>query len=154
MLPLWMQWVQAIALLVIAGLGSRIAYKQARIAVARLNFDLFDKRFAVFDAARRMLVDVVQSDHVDVGMVVKFNAETADAVFLFEQDVVDYLDKLRDKILLLRRLQVQEDAADQYGQEEKRQRLVDSAADQHIELSKELPIMIEQFKPYLKLGNI
>lgn len=153
-MPSWMQWVQALAVLVIAAIGARIAYKQARVAEARLNFDLFEKRFAVFDAARRLLVDVVQSDHVDVARVMKFNVETADAVFLFEQNVVVYLDKLREKILRLRRLQVQEDAAHEYGQEEKRQRLVDLSADQHIELSNELPVMIEQFKPYLKLGNI
>jgi hypothetical protein len=51
-LPWWMQWAQALALIVISCLGSWIAFKQARIATAKLNLDLYEKRFAVFEQAR------------------------------------------------------------------------------------------------------
>jgi hypothetical protein len=154
MLPLWMQWAQGIAVITIPFAVAWIAYKQMRIAAAKLNLDLYEKRFKVFDAARQFLVDVVQSAHVDAGRVVAFNVVTADAVFLFEKEVEEYLDSLRDRILRLKRLKAQETAADEYGEEEKRQKLGDLAADQHIELSKELPILIDAFRPYLKLGNI
>jgi hypothetical protein len=53
MLPLWIQWPQAILILLISCLGSWIAYKQVRIATAKLNLDLYDRRFKVFDAARK-----------------------------------------------------------------------------------------------------
>jgi hypothetical protein len=127
---------------------------QRKIAAARLNFDLYAKRYVVFEIARRLLLDVVQSGHVDAKEVINFNIETADAPFLFEQDVVNYLDELRKKILRLKTLQAQENAADEADEEEKRQRLVDLAADQHLELNRELEIIVEKFKPYLKLGNI
>jgi hypothetical protein len=96
----------------------------------------------------------VQSGYVDAKEVINFSIETADAPFLFEQDVVNYLDELRRKILRLKTLQAQESAADEADEEEKRQRLVDLAADQHLELNRELEIIVEKFKPYLKLGNI
>jgi hypothetical protein len=127
---------------------------QRKIAAARLNFDLYEKRYAVFEAGRRLLQVVVQQDYIDAKDVIKFNIETADAPFLFEQDIVNYLDKLRNKLLRFKTLRTQEKAADEGGEEEKRQRLVDLVADQHQELNTELEIIIEKFKPYLKLGNI
>jgi hypothetical protein len=127
---------------------------QRKIAAARLNFDLYAKRYVVFDSARRLLLDVVQSDHVDAKKVINFNIETADAPFLFEQDVVNYLDELRNKIRRLKTLKAQENAADEAEEEEKRQRLVDLTADQHQDLNRELENLVEKFKPYLKLGNI
>jgi hypothetical protein len=127
---------------------------QRKIAAARLNFDLYEKRYAVFEKARRLLRGVVQQDHIDAKEVIAFNIETADAPFLFEQDIVDYLDVLRAKILRLKTLRTQQKAADEYGEEEKRQKLVDLAADQHQELNNELDVIVQKFKPYLKLGNI
>jgi hypothetical protein len=61
-LPWWMQWAQAIALIVISCLGSWIAYKQARIAAAKLNFDLYQKRFDVFEGARRLVTVTMQDE--------------------------------------------------------------------------------------------
>lgn len=57
-------------------------------------------------------------------------------------------------MLRLKRLRAQEKAADEYDEEEKRQKLVDMVADQHQELSADLAILVEKFKSYLKLGNI
>jgi hypothetical protein len=130
------------------------ANAQRNIAAARLNFDLYEKRYAVFEVARQLLRDVVQHDHVDAKQMINFNIETADAPFLFEEDIVSYLDALRNKILRLNSLRKQEKAADDYEEEEKRKRLVDLGADQHQELSNELDVIVEKFKPYLRLGNI
>jgi hypothetical protein len=74
--------------------------------------------------------------------------------FLFDKEIQDYLESLRRNIVRLRMLQTQEKAADEAGDEEKRQHLVDLAANVHLALSNELPTMIEKFKHYLRLGNI
>ena len=120
---------------------------QKNIAAARLNFDLYEKRYAVFDAARRLLIKVVQHDNVESTEVIKFNIETADAVFLFNKDIDEYLESLRNKILRLRVL-------DEAGDEQKRNHLIDLESNLHIALSNELPTMVEKFKPYLRLGNV
>ena len=150
-LPVWVQWAQATALIVISLMGAWIAFKQVRIAAAKLNLDLYEKRFAVFRAARTLLVDIVQHDHVDTSELNKFNISTADAVFLFDHDIVEYLHGLRRKALRLHVLNAQRDAQ---PNEERRTKIVDAAADQFMELSNDLSIMVEKFKPYLKLGNI
>jgi hypothetical protein len=138
----------------IAKVQAATADAQRKIAAARLNFELYEKRYAVFEVARRLLRGVAQQDYIDAKDVINFNIETADAPFLFEQDIVNYLDRLRNKLLLPKTLRTQEKAADEADEEEKRQRLVDLAADQQQELNSELEIIIEKFKPYLKLGNI
>jgi hypothetical protein len=57
-------------------------------------------------------------------------------------------------MLRLKSLKAQEKAAEEYEEEERRQRLVDLAADQHQALNEELSIIVQKFQPYLKLGNI
>jgi len=79
-MPWWMQWAQAIALIVISCLGSWIAFKQARIAVAKLNLDLYDKRFKVFEAGRRFLGHFMVDGAVSVQDITELNVGTADAV--------------------------------------------------------------------------
>jgi hypothetical protein len=127
---------------------------QRKIAAARLNFDLYEKRYVVFEVARSLLRRVVREDTIEANDVMNFNIETADAPFLFGQDIVNYLGVLRTKVLHLKTLRTQETAADQADDEEKRHRLVDLVADQHQELNSELEVIVEKFKPYLKLGNI
>jgi hypothetical protein len=150
----WITWVFNSRQLMIAEKQVSIADGQKRIAAGRLNFDLYKQRYAVFEAARRFLAEVVAHDHVDAAKVLKFNIETADGVFLFDDDIVDYLDTLREKVLRLRVVKVRAKAAEEGDDEEKRIRLVDLEADMAIELSKLLTEMAEKFKPYLKLGKV
>jgi hypothetical protein len=75
-----------------------IADAQKRIAAARLNFDLYAKRYAVFEAAHKLWVEVVQHADVEVADIKDFSSATGDAVFLFDNDVVNYLDAFRMKV--------------------------------------------------------
>jgi hypothetical protein len=58
-LPLWLQYLQAVALVLIPIIGAWIAWQQVRIARAKLHFDLYKKRFAVFEAARRLIAEAI-----------------------------------------------------------------------------------------------
>jgi len=102
MLPLWVQWTQAVLLLVISCLGAWIAYKQVRIAEAKLNLDLFDKRFKVFEAARKLVRSFLQDGGVETEEILEFNGSVIDAVFLFDPNVETYLDSLRKNVLLMK----------------------------------------------------
>src|SRR5262249_53391252 len=117
----------------------------------------FDRRYMVFDAARTLLVRVVQNDRVEVKWVMDFNGATADASFLFESEIVEYLDSLRSGILALRvwleRLHAI-DERDDAKDEKERNNLINRIAERELALSAELPNMIEKFKPYLKLGRL
>ena len=94
-LPWWMQWAQATALIIISCLGSWIAFKQARIAAAKLNLDLYDKRFKVFEAGRHFLGQFLVHGTIRLQEITELSVGSADAVFLFGDEVVEYLDGLR-----------------------------------------------------------
>jgi hypothetical protein len=54
-LPLWVQVLQALAVPVIAAVGAWVALQQMHIARTKLQHDLYDRRYAVFQAVRRFL---------------------------------------------------------------------------------------------------
>jgi hypothetical protein len=149
-LPWWTQWTQAIALIVISCLGSWIAFKQVRIAAAKLNLDLYDRRFKVFETARHFIGRFVIEGAFIPEDITKFSAGTADAVFLFDEEVKTYLDALREKAFVYRK----KDRQSKNASDDKIGGIVDDMAKMEDELTDEIPRLIEVFKPYLKLGNI
>jgi hypothetical protein len=149
-LPWWMQWAQAIALFVISCLGSWIAFKQAKIATAKLNLDLYDRRFKVFEATRAFINAFLINGKFESDELVKFMAATSEAVFLFDEEVPKYLGDLRGKVYNHRKVLAQlKGAAD-----DKRDELADQLAATETAMSEEFARIIKLFKPYLKLGNI
>jgi hypothetical protein len=86
-LPWWMQWAQAIALIVISCLGSWIAYKQVRIAAAKLNLDLYERRFEVYKVARGFLAHFMVNADFTGKEIGDFRVDVADAEFLFNDEV-------------------------------------------------------------------
>jgi hypothetical protein len=149
-LPGWMQWAQAIALIVISCLGSWIAFKQVRIAAAKLNLDLYDRRFRVFEAARHFVGRFLIEGGFTPEDITKFSSGVADAIFLFDGEVKNYLDGLREKAFVYRK----KDRQSKTASDDKIEEIVDDLAKMEDELTDEFPRLIEVFKPYLKLGNI
>lgn len=152
LLPVWVQWCQALLLLVISGLGAWIAYKQVRIATAKLNLDLYDKRFKVFEAARDFVVKVLQHADVENNDFPIFNIGVADAVFLFDGDVNEYLTGLRKSVAALHAMNSQLSAMN--ADDANRGALVDRIHELNIKFMTEYERLVTTFKPYLKLGNI
>jgi 5-deoxy-D-glucuronate isomerase len=151
-LPWWMQWAQAIALLVISVLGSWIAYKQVTIASAKPDLGLYDKRFAVFEATRKYLVYVLQNSDFSQEAMNGFLLKTVDAVFLFDEEIAAYIDDLDMEVRKFQTLNRQlRNVGDDDAQ---RAQLADLCAEQMAAMRKELRVLVDKFKPYLKLGNI
>jgi hypothetical protein len=93
----WLQILQAFALLAISAAGAVLAWQQVRIADAKLQHDLYDRRFKVFDATRRMLASTPPTlEHgfrpENLGA---FVADTADAIFLFDDEIAKYLEEMK-----------------------------------------------------------
>jgi hypothetical protein len=151
-LPWWMQWAQATALIVISCLGSWIAFKQARIAAAKLNLDLYDRRFKVFDAGRHFLGQFLVHGTIRLEEINELSVGTADAAFLFNDEVVVYLEALRKTGVSLNGKNARLNGMD--GDDPHRDAVVDQIANLETQLSAEIPRITALFKPYLKLGNI
>src|SRR6266700_1260536 len=146
-LPWWMQWVQVGGVAFISGLGAWIAYRQSRIAAAKLNLDLYDRRFKVFNAAREFATVALLTD-IESNALPKFQASTIDAVFLFIEEIEKYLDEFGVKILELQSLKTHlERATIQKAQE----RFTEEIGSQEKLVTAELDVLVDKFKPFLKL---
>jgi hypothetical protein len=82
----------------------------------------------------------------------EFSVGTADAVFLFNDEVVGHLDALRKKGVSLNARTKRLSGMD-YDDPE-RNAVVDQIAVVEQQMSDEFPRITSLFKPYLKLGNI
>jgi hypothetical protein len=98
-LPLWVQYAQALGApllaIVIAGVGAWLAWQQVRMARVRLRHDLYDRRFAVFQAARKFLAEVMTHGYPSDDQIRSYVVGTADSGFLLSADVATYLEEIR-----------------------------------------------------------
>jgi hypothetical protein len=82
-----------------------IAALQWRVARNKLRLDLFDRRYKLYDAARKFLSLSLRETKVELPPLAEFNVGVADAEFLFGSDVLKYLEQLRKNALHLRTTQ-------------------------------------------------
>jgi hypothetical protein len=151
-MPLWVQWTQAILILALSCLGAWIAYQQVKIGKAKLNLDLYDRRYKVFDAAR-LFADTARWSLGEISQEAlnAFHIGVIDAVFLFDEEMVSYLDQFGRKVFEMRQLRVQMERA---SLQEQRVKFGNELGQQGMLVAAELNLLVEKFKPYLKLGNI
>jgi hypothetical protein len=143
-LPVWVQVLQALAVPVIAVVGAWIALQQMYLARVKLQHDLYDRRFAVYEAARKLLVEIITQGYPSRDQVRLYVIGTADAVFLLNEEVSKYLEEIRARASRLRAIhatlpheqiamQQQDDALFSW-------------------MTEQLPIgLVEKFKPFLTL---
>ncbi|MDE2598511.1 MAG: hypothetical protein KGL40_02695 [Rhodocyclaceae bacterium] len=91
--PHWTTYLAALLTPTVAILGSLIAYRQWRLAQNKLKLDLFDRRFAVYDAARTLLASIMTSGKAKDEEVYKFMAATREAKWLLNSSIDEYFEK-------------------------------------------------------------
>jgi hypothetical protein len=155
-LPAWLQYTQVLAVIVIALVGTWIAYKQFQLAEVKVKHDLYDRRFAVFEAARQLLYAVFkdhnfQDAEASDQTIFAYKVGTSDAVFLLNDELVVFLEELLKHATHLRALK---ETAAQFptGSQQK----VDSNNKANAELAwfaAQLDILIKKFRPFLVLES-
>ena len=74
-----------------------VAWAQWRVARNKLRLDLFDRRWKIYEATSKF-VDAINNDPEHVYSYRNdFNAGTSNADFLFDSDVVNYIQEIRTK---------------------------------------------------------
>ena len=97
-----LQLSQSLATPAIATLAAVIAFGQWRIARNKLKLDLFEKRTAVYNAARSALTFVARKGSLTYDERVKYIAGIQPAKWLFNESVWSYLnDTLHDHMIQL-----------------------------------------------------
>lgn len=85
--------------LILGSIAAYIAFRQYRVAHAKLKLDLFEKRFQIYLRTAHFLSQLwmtgVPED--DPNAVPIFRGQIGGAVFLFEKDVSDFLEEVAAK---------------------------------------------------------
>ena len=104
-LPYWLLVLNALAplfaflgTLVIGGVAAHIAHGQWRTTRDKLRLDLFDRRFAVYEAAMKFVLGLTGSATVDAKSMREYLIATRQAAFLFDDaSIPQYLKKLANE---------------------------------------------------------
>jgi hypothetical protein len=126
------------------------ATQQAHIAAVRLQHDLFDRRFGIYEEVQKLCIEATQRSNITSNTLRSFVINTDRAVFLFDQHVADYLKQMQQKAMRL--MFVADALADGSTYAEA---LRDRAAEERAELATwfndELEILVDKFRPFLAL---
>jgi hypothetical protein len=130
-----------------------VAWAQWRVARNKLRLDLFDRRWQIY-AATSKFVDAINNDPENVGSYLNdFNAGTSNAEFLFDSDVVNYIQLVRTRAVdMLTAHTLSESERD----EEERKRNIERFASERKWLIEQVQsgAMTKTFAPYLGFANI
>ncbi len=89
--PHWTAYLQALLTSVVAALAAFIAWRQWLTARNKLKLDLFDRRFAVYDAARNLIGSIATSGKVKEDELMKYLLGTREVRWLLNKDIEEYL---------------------------------------------------------------
>jgi len=148
-MPEWVQWLQALSVPTIAAVGALLAWQQVKIARTKLRHDLFDRRFAVFEAARKFLVTVMRNGKISVPDLQSYAVGVIDAQFLLNREVHDYLVEIRKRAATMQGLK---DTLEPLPAGDEKARLAGKAGEEIAWLVAQLDVLPEKFKPFLTLG--
>ena len=102
--------IRAASLTIIGLMTFWVAYQQKKISRQqlevnehRIKLDLYDRRWAVYDAIETFIGKVIHEGSLDAGDLYRLSRSTRHATYLFGDDVNTYLDELRKRGASLRR---------------------------------------------------
>ena len=132
----------------LATAGAYVAYQQFRLSKEKFKLDLFEKRFAVFAGVRSFLSEILREGRMkDYNPLFAFRAATAEASFLFGEDVTSYIDEIDKRALKMHSLNIRYQSNQAT---EDRPRNLDEATKELEWLIDQLPLLKVKFAPYLK----
>jgi hypothetical protein len=146
--------LKAITPIGIGAFAGYIAWRQWRTSKLNLSLNLFDRRFKVYEATKKMFDDI--TNHVDVPSesMKQFLTDTAQARFLFPKKLMEYLDTLRSYASDLRANARRYDVAVQRNDQKLGAELTDREAELCDKVAKAEESLVKNFEPYLDLRHV
>lgn len=95
--PHWTGYVQALATPAVALIAGWIAIKQYRTAKAKVNFDLFERRLAIYEAAKALANAIAVPMPVKLADLIRWDGEMGGARWLLNENVEKHLKGLVDE---------------------------------------------------------
>jgi hypothetical protein len=91
------QVIQSAITFLIAAIATYIAYQQWQTNAHKLKLDLFERRYRIYEEARKLLNVVYPSMTVALSDIAAFNASVVEAKFLFGADIQAYIKEISDQ---------------------------------------------------------
>lgn len=85
-----------------AAISTWVAWQQHKATRSKLRLDLYDRRYPVYGAANALLSAIITSGDLELQALFEFDRDTAQAEFLFDRIVIEYLEGLRSRALIFR----------------------------------------------------
>jgi hypothetical protein len=120
----------------------------AALAQRKLRFDLFDKRFAVFDATRNFIGRALFLDKVEIEDDNAFLIATSGASFLFNDELGSYLKEVQRRAAEVQFVRSEREDAE--TEEESASARAKFVAERKW-LREQAAVLEEKFKPFLEL---
>lgn len=132
-----------------------IAYQQFKTARYKLKLDLYKKRFDVFNSTKCLLGKIIRNGDVTNDELLDFLRSTDEAIFLFKQDISDYLKELYQESLNLQRYEKRIHSSDFSKIEVKEQeKILDKRGEIFSWFTKQFEVCQQKFGEYLNFENI
>lgn len=133
--------------ILVAGSVAWVSWSQYSVNKEKFKLDLFEKRFQVFVATRKLLFVVLQKANIMIEGLFEYRANTAEAAFLFDSDITDYLKKIDEMALSLHTLH---ETMKPLPVGEERSEKAKAISDHLRWLTDQLPELKPKFSPYMK----
>jgi hypothetical protein len=157
------QWFDLTLKALIAVAASVIAFNQYKVAKDKLRYDLFEKRFALYnffhDKWQAIIYDEKKADENETESDKQERMRVLRSTrFIFGNEVYLYLSSFNAKILNYIHAQVSFDSVNRLFLESgidksNRMELYDDANKQRQDLIREIEILIQKMEPYLSLTH-
>lgn len=149
--PHWTNYLSALLTPTVAIFGFVIAYRQWRTAQNKLKFDLFDRRFSVYEAVEKLLASIMANGKAKDEDIFRFLVATKEAKWLLNVDVATYLEKeLYHKAI---ELQMFQNELEDISFSEERSANVNKQLEIKKWFMAQHEVLNEKFSPFLKLQH-
>lgn len=149
--------ISALLTPIIAIFLAYIAYRDHRLRKEQFKLNLYNRRYKIYKAVERLLKKFRKNGKIDLENLKEFETGTNERDFLFDDDVLKYIDLIRnnaikfwDRYNRLNELNLPSDNQDK-TLEEKRKKLADENCELSIWLINQLDDSRNLFKKYLKI---
>ena len=149
----YIQFFSALLTPVIAVTMLYIAYQQWQTNKLKLRKDLYDQRLSIFTSTIELVYTIQSLGHANHDQQLKFNRATSNSVFLFGNEVNEYLKEINSKALKLRHTceSIQRLSKNQNKNSEKLDELSDLDNELFDWFMKQPSIVEKKFKKYIDL---
>jgi hypothetical protein len=123
---------------------------QAELADVRLQHDLYDRRYKLYESTKTFVLRVCRERAVDTESIFTFVRDTGDAVFLLDADMVNYIDEIRVRANRLDFLRSVINLPEYY---ERRATLIEEEGQLFLWFVDQFDVLRDKFKPFLVLDK-